>query len=308
METRPYSFYTADVFADRPFGGNPLAVFPRAEGLTSEQMQRIAREFNLSETTFVLPPETPEGTRRLRIFTPTAELPFAGHPTVGTAYVLAAIGELPCDREESTILFEEGVGPVPVKIRAKDGKPVDSELAAAKTPEFRTLDLSRADWAELLALTPEDLDAPGWEPTAVSCGMPFAIVPLRDREALGRSRLRRDAWERRLAGAWAREVYLLAPGEAPADWRVRMFAPRLGIDEDPATGAAATALGGYLGRHHPQPDGTLVWRVEQGIEMGRPSTLRVAADKANGEVVAIRVGGASVLMSSGELFVPTDEG
>ena len=131
-----YQFYTADIFTQQTFGGNPLAVFPQAQGLSTWQMQKIAGEINYSETVFVLPPETAEGTRRLRIFTPNSELPFAGHPTVGTAYVLASICEIILDQSETTIIFEEGVGPVPVTILSESGKPTYTELTAAQLPEF----------------------------------------------------------------------------------------------------------------------------------------------------------------------------
>jgi trans-2,3-dihydro-3-hydroxyanthranilate isomerase len=138
-----YSYHTADVFTDVPFGGNQLAVLPDAAGLTDEQMLAITREFNLSETVFVFPPDDPKNTRRLRIYTPSGELPFAGHPTVGTAYVLAQTGEITLTGEETRIIFEEGVGPVPVLIRASAGKPVFTQLSAAKIPERRPASIDR---------------------------------------------------------------------------------------------------------------------------------------------------------------------
>jgi trans-2,3-dihydro-3-hydroxyanthranilate isomerase len=311
--TQAYAYYTADVFTDRRFGGNPLAVFPQAAGLTEAQMQAIAREFNLSETTFVFPPETPTGTRRVRIFTPTSELPFAGHPTVGTAYVLAALGEVPIAGETTTVMFEEGVGMVPVTIQSRAGRPVSSELSAAQLPEFRPLDASSEALAAMLSLTAADVvpiawttpDGPGQPltPQGVSCGMPFAIIPVRDVAALGRSRLRRELWEQMFAHQWTQEIYVLAPGQGDADWQVRMYAPSLGIDEDPATGAAATALGGYLGDRAPRTSGTLSWMVSQGSEMGRPSRLRVSVDRQAGAIAAIRVAGSSMLVSSGQFYL-----
>lgn len=312
--TQAYAYYTADVFTDRRFGGNPLAVFPWAAGLTEAQMQAIAREFNLSETAFVFPPETPTGTRRVRIFTPTSELPFAGHPTVGTAYVLAALGEVLIVGETTTVMFEEGVGMVPVTIQTREGRPVSSELSAAQLPEFRALNASSEALAAMLSLTAADLAPIAWTtpdgaagqpltPQGVSCGMPFAIIPVRDGAALGRSHLRRDLWERMFANQWTQEVYVLAPGQGDADWQVRMYAPSLGIDEDPATGAAATALGGYLGDRAPLTSGTLAWTVSQGSEMGRPSRLQVSVDKQAGAIAAIRVAGSSVLVSSGQFYL-----
>jgi trans-2,3-dihydro-3-hydroxyanthranilate isomerase len=151
-----YKFYTADIFTQQTFGGNPLAVFPQAQGLTSLQMQKIAGEINYSETVFVFPPETVAGTRRLRIFTPKTELPFAGHPTVGTAYILAYIGNITLDQSETTIIFEEEVGPIPVKILSEAGKPTYTELTAAQLPEFGLNVPDIEDLAEMLSLDLED--------------------------------------------------------------------------------------------------------------------------------------------------------
>ncbi len=296
-----YRFYTADVFSDRLFGGNPLAVFPHATGLTPQQMQQVAAEFNLSETVFVLPPLTPQGTRQLRIFTPATELPFAGHPTVGTAYVLSAIGEIPLKQAEITLIFEEGVGTVPVKIRSIAGKPMYTELSAAKMPEFSSDVPSIADLAAMLGLKSEDLLSGDYAPQAVSCGVPFLFVPLGNRQALADIEFNRDRWQSILANAWASAIYPFCfdPEQEGSDVRSRMFAPAMGIREDPATGAAATALAGYLGIRHACQEGTLHWQVEQGFEMGRPSILQVETEKINGEFAAIRVGGASVLVSEG---------
>lgn len=302
----PYRFYTADVFTDTLFGGNQLAVFPDAQGLQPEQMQQIAREFNLSETVFVLPPETPEGTRRLRIFTPGTELPFAGHPTVGTAYVLATIGDIALTADETTIAFEEPVGLVPVLIRSQDGKPTFSQLSAAAMPEFGEQLPPLDQLAAMLSLEPDDLLTEGFAPQCVSCGVPFLFVPLRDRDALRRSRLNLAQWQAILAETWAPHLYLFtSDAELPgSDLRARMFAPAMGIQEDPATGAAATALGGYLGVRAASQTGTVKWVVEQGMEMGRPSILEIEADKQAGKVVAVRVGGASVMVSEGTMHLP----
>ena len=300
-----YRYLTADVFTDRLFGGNPLAVFPEARGISDQRMQQVAREMNLSETVFVLPPEDSRHTRKLRIFTPGTELPFAGHPTVGTAFVLAAIGEIPLDGAETRIVFEEGVGPVPVLIRAEDGKPVFSQLTAAKLPEVGPPPPSVTDLAAMLSLEPADLLDGDNAPEAVSCGVPFLYIPLRDRDAVRRARLRTDLWETLVAGFWATEVYVFArdPELPGSHVRSRMFAPRMGIVEDPATGAATASFGGYLASRSPERDGTLRWVIEQGFEMGRPSILHREADKQDGQVTAVRVGGSSVLVSEGWMEV-----
>lgn len=301
-----YSFYTADVFSDRIFGGNPLAVFPWAQGLTCQQMQKIAAEFNLSETAFVFPPQTPEGTRRLRIFTPVRELPFAGHPTIGTACVLAAIGEIPQQGESTAIILEESVGSVPVKISAVASKTVNAELNAPQMPEFATKTPSIPELAAILSLDPAELLDGELSPQAASCGVPFLFIPIGERSALGRIRLVPELWQQLLAGYWASSLYAFTPDtESPnCDFRGRMFAPELGIVEDPATGSAAAALAGYLAVREQQQNGTLEWAIEQGIEMGRPSWLRLAAEKQEGKIRAIRVGGSTVLVSEGTMAVP----
>ncbi|HVG09737.1 MAG TPA: PhzF family phenazine biosynthesis protein, partial [Thermoanaerobaculia bacterium] len=288
-------FITADVFTSRPLEGNPLAVFPDARGLSDQLMQRIAREFNLSETVFVLPPDDARHTRCLRIFTPKAELPFAGHPTVGAAYVLAALGEIPLTGAETRIVFEEGVGAVPVLIRSEEGRPVFTQLTAAKLPEQGPTPPEAAELAEMLSLAPEDVLSKGEDyPQGFSCGNPFLFIPLRSRDALRRARLRMDVWEEVLLGGWAREVFVMCrePELPGSHIRARMFAAELGIGEDPATGAAVSALGGYLGIRAPETDGTLAWVVEQGFEMGRPSLLHLEVDKQEGEITAVRVGGS----------------
>jgi trans-2,3-dihydro-3-hydroxyanthranilate isomerase len=301
-----YKFYTADVFTDRIFGGNPLAVFPEAEGLMPVQMQQIAKEFNLSETVFVFPPETDKGTRRLRIFTPKTEIPFAGHPTVGTAYILGAIAQIELQDPITTIIFEEGVGAVPVKIRVKNGQPVYSELIAAKLPEYGSEPPNIAELASMLSLESGDLLAGENRPQAVSCGLPFLFIPLRDRAALAKVRLDREKWKRLLSDYWTSSVYVFCydPELEGSSIRARMFDPGFGIEEDPATGSAATALAGYLGIRTQKGDRTLRWVVEQGFEMGRPSILQVEADLEGDRIKEIRVGGASVLVSKGTIEIP----
>ena len=301
--SKRYRFITADVFTDRMFGGNQLAVFTDARGLDEETMHAITREMNLSETVFVLPPESDRGTRRLRIFTPGRELPFAGHPTVGSAFVLTAIGEVPLDGALTRIVFEEGVGPVEVTVRAEAGRPIFSQLSAAKLPELGPPPPSTEILASVLSLDAHDIEGGDRSPRAYSCGVPFLFVTVRDVDTLGRARVNTELWERHIEQYWAPEFYVIAHTRDPAEIRARMFAPALGIGEDPATGGAATALAGYLVRAN-APDGVRRWTIRQGVEMGRPSTIFLEADVSSGAIGAIRVGGASVLVSEGELILP----
>ncbi|MFN2399173.1 MAG: PhzF family phenazine biosynthesis protein [Gemmatimonadaceae bacterium] len=299
-----WTYVTADVFTDHVFGGNPLAVFPDASAIPETDLQNIAREFNLSETVFVFPPQDSANTRRLRIFTPASELPFAGHPTVGAALVLAMLGNIPLSGDLTRIVFEEGVGLVPVAIRAENGKPDFAQLTAAKLPEVGPPPPGRALLADLLSLEPGDILGGINAPQAVSCGIPFLFVPLRDRAAVGKARVRLDIWESTLRSYWAPEIMVFSrdPELPGSDIRARMFAPGMGIGEDPATGSACAALGGYLGSRESRAEGVLHYIIEQGFEMGRPSILDLEVDKVAGSVTAIRVGGKAVLVSRGELI------
>jgi trans-2,3-dihydro-3-hydroxyanthranilate isomerase len=296
-------YLTADVFTDRRFGGNQLAVFPDAREIRADLMPQIAREFNYSETTFVLPPDDPSHTARVRIFTPGGELQFAGHPTVGTAHVLASVGSIPLTGSETRIVFEEGVGPVPVVIRATNGKPTFAQLTASKLPEIGPPPPSRETLAAMLSLTTEDVLDGEFSSAGISCGTPFLFVPLRDRAAVGRSRITLDLWEAALSSYYTDKVmvYTLDGELAGSDVRARMYAPGIGVREDPATGSACVALGGYLADRDSTRDGTLRWIVEQGFEMGRPSILEVEADKKDGKVTAARVGGKTVLVCEGTM-------
>ena len=300
-----FPYVTVDVFTTTRFGGNPLAVFPNARDIDPALYQAIAREFNFSETTFVLPPKDPKHTRHVRIFTPGGELQFAGHPTVGTAFVLGTTGDVTLTGAETKIVFEEGVGPVPVTIRARDGKPDFAQLTVAQLPEFGPPPPPAADLARALGLDTSDVLTGELAAEAASCGTWFLLVPLRNRAALGRARPRLDDFERVLKGYITEKVFVFCnePELPTSHYRARMFAPLIGVPEDPATGSAAVGFGGYLAKRDKRTDGTLMWRIEQGFEMGRPSILDVEVDKKAGAVAAVRVGGNSVLVTRGEMII-----
>lgn len=306
-------FHTLDVFTDRTFGGNPLGVFPDAAHLPTDLMQRIAREMNLSETVFLGPPETPSGTARVRIFTPGVEVPFAGHPTVGTAIFLAgtkAAGEPGIAEGTGSValILEENVGPVPVEVRFEEGVPVFARFTTALLPEHRPSPYARAELAAMVGLVDSDLSSGDLTPEMVSCGLPYHVIPVGSIEAVERAALDMALWRTMLADSWAHHVYLVCLGGegANVDVRVRMFAPGSGVPEDPATGSAAAALGGYLSRADGRKEGTLSWTVEQGLEIGRPSILHVEADRAGHETVAVRVGGSAVAVSRGTMWLPDE--
>jgi len=295
-----YRYVTCDVFTATRFGGNQLAVLPAAAGLADRRMQQIAREFNFSETTFVLPPERGH-TRRVRIFTPTAELPFAGHPNVGTAFILGTLGELgPLDRPLG-ITFEEKAGLVPITVERREGL-IRCELAA---PERLTLgrSVSAEILARALSLAPEDILTRTHPPQVASVGLRFLFAELRDRHALERARPRLEGFEALAGDGMPADVHLYVRTGDDFDIRARMFAPLDGVPEDPATGSANCALAALLAGYDPAPTGSYRWRVAQGVEMGRPSVLEVSAEKRDGEVIGARVGGTSVLVSEGEIEV-----
>jgi trans-2,3-dihydro-3-hydroxyanthranilate isomerase len=297
-------FYTLDVFTDKTFGGNPLAVFPDATKIPESALQSIALELNLSETVFVYPPTDPKHTRRVRIFTPVYEMPFAGHPTVGCAFALAALGEIPLDGE-ARIVLEEGVGPVPVLIRGEFKKPAFAQLSVAKLPETGPPPPGRTHLAEMLSLDPSDILGGMTAPQAISCGFPFLMVPLRDLDAVKRARVRMDQWDSALKSYWAPDVMVFArDAEREGVMRARVFVPGQGIIEDPATGSAVAALGGYLAAREGATSGNFSYVVEQGFEIKRPSILELEVDKVDGEVTAVRVGGSAVMVSEGMMEVP----
>jgi trans-2,3-dihydro-3-hydroxyanthranilate isomerase len=291
-----YRYYICDVFTDTRFGGNQLAVLPEAHGLSDRQMQQVAREFNFSESAFVLPAEQGHA-RRVRIFTPTAEVPFAGHPNIGTAFVLATMGAFGPIDSSITVTFEEKAGLVPITIHRRQGT-LWCQLSA---PE--RLSLGRTVSAEVLAsavsLAPQDVVVTTHQPQVASVGLPFLVAELRDRSALERARVSGQGFDALVAQAVVPDVHLYTRSGDEFDIRARMFAPFDGVPEDPATGSASCALAGLLSHYDAATDGTTSWRIAQGVEMGRPSVLEASAEKRGGVVVVTRVGGASVLVSEG---------
>ena len=313
----PLSFILADVFTDRPFGGNPLAVFPRVTELATETMQTIARELNLSETTFVFPPDRPDVTCSVRIFTPGSELPFAGHPTIGTALVLEAVGALadaPNVRRTAEgateIVLGEGAGPVPVRLsRAGNTGAARAVLTSPRLPAKIGSPPPPEAMARMLGLPVEALAGPGLPASGWSAGVPFLVIPLKDRAALSRIQVDTATWAAHLKGSETPHIVALSLAD-PAGGRdldIRMFAPAMGIAEDPATGAAAVALAGFLAERQSLPAGTTRWQVRQGDDMGRPSLMDLEADLAAGALTAVRLGGTAVLIGRGSLDVETDQ-
>jgi trans-2,3-dihydro-3-hydroxyanthranilate isomerase len=296
-----YRYFICDVFTDTRFGGNQLAVLPEATGLTEGRMQQVAREFNFAETTFVLPAERGH-TRRVRIFTPAREVPFAGHPNVGTAFALATAGLLGPIDGTVTVTFEELAGVVPVVIDRSEAGGLRCELRAPE-PLSRGRTVPAATVAEALSLDAEEIVTRTHQPVVASVGLPFLMVELRDRAALERARARADLLEALAADGISPDVHLYIRSGDGFDLRARMFAPLDGVPEDPATGSANVALGALLATLDPTASGTFRWRIAQGVEMGRPSVLEVRAEKRDGVVTAAYVRGSTVLVSEGQIEV-----
>jgi len=295
-------FTTVDVFTDRQFGGNPLAVVTSAEGLSTGQMQAIATEFNLAETTFVLPPKDPAHTAEVRIFTPKAEMPFAGHPNVGTAFVLARAGQnygrpVTGDR----LVFEEKAGLVNMDLTREGGLVVATRLAAPVPLSFGE-EIAPEIVVQACSLKPDDLELDVHCPRVASCGAPLLFVELKSREALRAAAPRPEVFARNLPRDRIVGIHLyVQTREGNIDVQTRMFAPEHGIPEDPATGAANVALIGVLAHHRPEPDITLARTIGQGFDMGRPSILEAMAEKRGGKVVTTYIGGRCAPMMSGTI-------
>ena len=292
-----YPFYTCDVFTSERFGGNPLAVITRADGLTTAQMQKIAREFNFSETTFVLPAEG-EATRKVRIFTPAEEIPFAGHPNIGTAFVLATCGELGPLDGDLKVVFEEQAGLVPIDIATTAGAVSACEL---KAPQALTIgpEIDPARVASALSLDPDDIETGTHLPCMASVGLGFLMVELGRRDALARAQCDLNAIDELEAQGIRAHLHPYTRDGDGFDIRARMFAPTTGVPEDPATGSANCALAALLAHYDPNSDADTELRIAQGIEMGRPSLLVARTEKREGEVTGVWIGGASVMVTEG---------
>jgi len=296
------AFITVDVFTDRKFGGNPLAVIPDARGLSTEQMQSIAAEFNLAETTFVLPPEDPAHTAHVRIFTPKAEMPFAGHPNVGTAFVLARLGE--CHGRRITgdrLVFEEKAGLVPLDLTREQGAVVAARLAA---PQRLALgdEIASETVAAICGLEASEIATRTHRPLIASCGNNFVFAEVTSRAALAKAAVRTDMLAKHLPMARAVGVHLYTHvKEHGVEIQSRMFAPLFGVPEDPATGSSNVVLIGLLAHFRPETDLDLSKTMGQGFDMGRPSILEASAEKKAGKVVATYVGGRCVPMLSGTI-------
>lgn len=295
-------FHVYDVFTDRPFSGNPLAIVESADGLSTAQMQAIARQFNLSETIFVMAPRDPRHSARVRIFFPTAEIPFAGHPTLGCAVHLARS----CMTDETAttrIVLEEEAGLVPVDLTRADGV-TQGWFTAPVVPHPASGDVPVQLAADALGLSTDSIGFGTHRPGVWQGGPSFAYLPVSGLDALARARPREPHWSSLMARARVDSLYLYAIDTRGADFRARMFSPTAGIPEDPATGSATAILAAQLLASGALAEGETELRLTQGVEMGRASRLGLRISVTNGELTQVRVGGSAVPVAQGYIRPP----
>jgi trans-2,3-dihydro-3-hydroxyanthranilate isomerase len=300
------SFYTLDVFTTKRFGGNPLAVVLDADALDTVTMQTIAREFNLSETVFVMKPEGPAHSARIRIFTPAAEIPFAGHPTVGTAALLAELRSPAVSGEQDAIVvLEEKVGAVRVGVKLRQGATTLAEFDAPRLPEEEGKPPGQDRLASALGLIHSEIGFENHRPTRYTAGNAFVFVPVATLEAIAKAYISSSHWATTFTGENAVGVFLYTRQvvHTTSAFHARMFAPHHGVAEDPATGSAAAAFAGVIHRFDEPTEGVHRRVIEQGFEMGRPSLITVSLSVDQGRLGAVRIAGHAVRVSEGAIEV-----
>ena len=294
-------FVTLDVFTATRFAGNPLAVVLETEGLDTDAMLAITREFNLSETVFVFPPSAPSSRARLRIFTPGRELPFAGHPTVGTAVLLSILDARSGANE---MVLEEAIGPVHCRVEPKTAEAGHAEFQLPRLPAREAGEGDRGAMAAAVGLSAADIGLDDWPVERWSAGNPFTFVPLRGLDAMKRCRVDLASFDQAFPSSAAPAAFVFCRESvgADVDFHARMFAPAMGVIEDPATGSAVAAFAGYLAARKSYRDGEQMIRIEQGIEMGRPSLIALRMHLSGTNLTSAGIGGSAVVTCDGTLL------
>lgn len=298
------TYYILDVFTERPFGGNPLAVVMDADRLTNTEMQTIAREFNLSETVFVLKPALPGHTARIRIFTPTREIPFAGHPTLGTAILLAELRTHTVNGESDAIIaLEEEAGSIRVGVRLRNGAPAFGEFDAPKLTSVPEELAQPEEISAAIGLIPTEIGFENHKPMLLRGPSVFAYVPVANLEAMAKLRIAPSHWARAFTDRGTDGVYCYTRQcvRTQSSFHARMFAPDIGVPEDPATGSAAIGFAHVIQAFDQGPDGAIKRTIEQGLEIGRPSTIQLISTVVRGKLESVRIGGAAVRVAEGKL-------
>lgn len=299
-------FHTLDVFTEKRFSGNPLAVVLDADLLTTEQMQAIAREFNLSETVFVQKPANPAHSAKVRIFTPAAEIPFAGHPTAGAGILIAELRAAdPGGDLDAIIALEETIGIVRVGVRLRRGQAAFAEFDAPKLPEATGTLPPVERLAAAVGLLPREIGFANHRPTRFAAGNGFAFLPVASLDAMARAGVNAQHWQAAMSGQGLAGAFLYSRDtiHTTSSFHARMFAPDLGVPEDPATGSAAVTFAGVIQHFDALPDGHHKRIIEQGFEMGRPSLISLSLEVERGQLHNVRIGGNAVRVTEGRITV-----
>ena len=297
-------YHVLDVFTTQRFGGNPLAVVLDADGLDAARMQTIAREFNLAETVFVLKAQNPTHSARVRIFTPAIEMPFAGHPTVGTAVLLAQLkSPSPQAGGDALVVLEEQIGPVRVGVRLPPGSAPFAEFDAPRLPQESGTLPPAERLAAALGLIPAEIGFENHRPTKFAAGNTFAFIPVASLEAIAKAHVASSHWSGAIQGGIGAYLYCRQTVHINSAFHARMFAPDHGVPEDPATGSAAASFAGVVHRFDALPDGQHKRVIEQGFEMGRPSLIDLSLHVQGGKLEAVRIGGHAVRVAEGTIEV-----
>lgn len=302
-----YTYYIADVFTKQIFSGAQVAVFPKADGLKCRQMQLIARELNLTETVFVFHKGGDESKRRMRIFSPKAEINFAGHPIIATAFVLATCGDLVLTGDFTPLVFEQNSGLINATITNMDGKPGFIQFTGKVSPIVDRFAPPNGELASFLSIPETQIDTKKYSTRLVSCGFPYLIVPVYNYETVRNARFNFQAWSQSIAPQTAAQEILLFSGKTPfqdADFNVRLFGSNIGLNDDPPVGTAMPAFAAYLCSFEHLQKGTYTFAVDRGDDTHRRSVINLEMDHKGADSLIYRVGGEAVLVAEGRMIVP----
>jgi trans-2,3-dihydro-3-hydroxyanthranilate isomerase len=301
-----YKYYITDIFTKEVFGGAQIAVFPNAEGLTAEQMQAIAKEFNLSETVFITHPETDSHTRRMRIFSPLDEQEFAGHPIIAAAYVLGYCGNIELKQTITPILFQQNNEAIEANVTAEAGKPIFVQFSRQNSSSIDRFAPNDDEISRFLSLEISALDHNKYSPRLVSCGFPYLIVPVWNYDSVRQAKFNYNAWSDSIAPQTAASEILLFAPKSPfsdADFNVRLLGPNIGIHEDPPVGTTMPAFAAYLCSFDFTQQGTHVFAVDRGDSESRRSVLNLEMDNRGKEMLTLRTGGTAVMFAEGNIII-----
>lgn len=301
------NYYVADVFTDQLFSGAQIAVFPNADDLNDKQMALVAREMNLSETVFVSNPDSSANARKMRIFSPRGEIDFAGHPIIATAFVLGSAGEIALSTDITPLTFTQNIGEIEVHVSTKDGKVSFVQFSRKVSSVVDRFTPTINELAELLSISPDDIDSKKYSTKLVSCGFPYLIVPVWNYEAVRAAKFNFNAWSQSTAPQTSASEILLFSPKTPfvdANFNARLLGPNIGVNDDPPIGSAMPAFASYLCSFDFTQQGTHTFAVDRGDEINRRSVLNIEMDHKAQSELALRIGGEAVMVAEGKMFIP----